>query len=94
MQLTEADGGERRSLHDGSMPFQQVSRASLCHLLNLKREEEESRSQPPPFRQSFPVFLFIVDIWELDGRVHASWQWDRQPQTSLPERVLPPLSSV
>lgn len=49
VQLTEADGGERRSLHDGSMPVQQVSRASLCHLLNLKGEEEESRSQPPPF---------------------------------------------
>lgn len=77
-QLTEAEESEGGSLHGGWMRIQQVSLESLCHLLSLKREEE-SRSQLPPFSQSFPVFPLPVNVCEPDECFHASWQRDSPP---------------
>lgn len=57
VQLTEADGGERRSLHDGSMPLQQVKPGVLVSPPEPKEGRgggQKSTSPLPTVVSSFP----------------------------------------
>lgn len=94
VQLTEADSGEGRSLHDGSMLVQQVSRGVLVSPPKPKEGGGGEQKSTSPFPTVLSSFPFTVNICELDECFHAGWQRDSPPQMGLPERVLSGLSSV